>query len=153
MWKQVSDVAGLAKAAGADYVVVIPSMWRDDVTGEELEPGELDARLGAARSRGNERLGKRILEEYGMHVGVSPARRHHIDNNAAIERFLDNTDPRYVNLCLDTGHLTLLRRRQPGPDRQAPRPGHLHPPQAVRSAVIAEVDEKNLPGRPPSSWV
>ena len=103
---QVSDVAGLAKAVGAEYVVVIPSMWRDDVTGEEVEPYELDAEAWNRKIQGNDRLGKLILEEYGLHVVYHPHADSHIDNNAAIERFLDNTDPQYVNLCLDTGHLS-----------------------------------------------
>ena len=58
VWAQVSNVAGLAKSAGADYVVVIPSMWRDDVTGEEMEPSNLDAQAWTIKLGGNARLGK-----------------------------------------------------------------------------------------------
>ncbi|WP_111768454.1 TIM barrel protein [Nakamurella deserti] len=106
VWTQVSDVAGLAKSAGAEYVVVIPSMWRDDVTGEEVEPYHLDAAAWDRKIKGNDRLGKAILEEYGMKVVYHPHADSHVDNNAAVERFLEGTDPDYVNLCLDTGHLS-----------------------------------------------
>jgi inosose dehydratase len=141
---QVSDVAGLAKAVGAEYVVVIPSMWRDDVTGEEVEPYELDAEAWNRKIQGNDRLGKLILEEYGLHVVYHPHADSHIDNNAAIERFLDNTDPQYVNLCLDTGHLSycggdnldLIAKR---PDRIT----YTHLKQCD-PAVKAVVDEQNL---------
>lgn len=106
VWTQVSNVAALAKSAGADYVVVIPSMWRDDVTGAEVEPYHLDADAWNRKIDGNNRLGKAIAEEYGMRVVYHPHADSHIDTNAAVERFLDGTDPQYVNLCLDTGHLS-----------------------------------------------
>jgi inosose dehydratase len=106
VWTQVSDVAALAKSAGAEYVVVIPSMWRDDVTGEEVEPYNLDADAWSRKINGNNQLGKAILEEYGMKVVYHPHADSHIDNNEAVARFLDGTDPEFVNLCLDTGHLS-----------------------------------------------
>ena len=102
----MSNVAGLAKSAGAEYVVVIPSMWRDDVTGEEVEPYNLDAEAWNRKIKGNDRLGKAILEEYGMKVVYHPHADSHVDNNEAVERFLEGTNPEYVNLCLDTGHLS-----------------------------------------------
>ncbi len=37
-WEQVSRVAALTQAMGAEHLVVIPSFWRDDKTAEILEP-------------------------------------------------------------------------------------------------------------------
>ena len=30
----------------------------------------------------------------------------HVDTQERIERFLSDTDPQFVNLCLDTGHIS-----------------------------------------------
>ncbi len=145
VWRQVSDVAGLAKAVDADYLVVIPSMWRDDVTGEVRESSELDAAGWERKITGNNRLGRLILEEYGLQVVYHPHTDSHVDTNAHVERFLENTDPQYVNLCLDTGHLTYC-----GGDNLALIERHPHRVtythlKQVDPAVKAVVDERNLP--------
>ncbi len=142
--RQVSNVASLAQAVGGEYVVVIPSMWRDDVTGAEIESYHLDADAWNRKIDGNNRLGRLILEQYGMKVVYHPHADSHIDTNQAIERFLDNTDPEYVNLCLDTGHLSycggdnldLIASR---PDRVT----YTHLKQA-EPRILAEVNERNL---------
>ncbi len=145
VWTQVSDVAALAKTQGAEYLVVIPSMWRDDVSGEVVEPYELDSASWNRKIDGNDRLGKAILQEYGLHVVYHPHADSHIDNNAAVERFLEGTNPEYVNLCLDTGHLAYC-----GGDTLAlidthpSRVTYTHLKQ-VDPAVKAVVDEQNLP--------
>lgn len=145
VWKQVSDVAGLAKSAGAEYVVVIPSMWRDDVTGEVRESGELDADGWKRKVEGNDLLGRRILEEYDMHVVYHPHADSHVDTNAHVEHFLENTNPEYVNLCLDTGHLSYC-----GGDNLAliakhpERITYTHLKQ-VEPTIKAKVDQENLP--------
>ncbi|CAM5464936.1 sugar phosphate isomerase/epimerase [Streptomyces tanashiensis] len=42
-WAHVAENAALAQAVGAGHLVVIPSFWRDDRTGEVLEEPELTA--------------------------------------------------------------------------------------------------------------
>ena len=141
---QVSRVAALAQAVGAGYVVVIPSMWRDDVTGEVREPGELDAESWRRKLDGNNRLGRLVFEEYGLRVAYHPHADSHVDSNAHVQRLLEGTDPTYVNLCLDTGHLTYcggdnLALIDAVPDRIV----YTHLKQ-VDPAVKARVDEQNL---------
>ena len=141
---QVSRVAALAQAVGAEYVVVIPSMWRDDVTGEVREPGELDAAGWQRKLDGNNRLGRLIQQEYGLRVAYHPHADSHVDSNAHVQRFLEGTDPEFVNLCLDTGHLSYcggdnLALIQAVPDRII----YTHLKQ-VDPAVKARVDEQNL---------
>jgi len=46
-----------------------------------------------------------MLEEYGVELVFHPQVDTHVDTEERIERFLADTDPRYVNLCLDTGHI------------------------------------------------
>lgn len=141
---QVAQVAALAQAVGAEYVVVIPFMWRDDVTGEVREPGELDAAGWRRKLDGNDRLGRLIFEEYGLRVAYHPHADSHVDSNAHVQRFLEGTDPAHVNLCLDTGHLSYcggdnLALIEAVPDRIV----YTHLKQ-VDPVVKTRVDEQDL---------
>ena len=145
VWQQVSDVAGLARTQGAEYIVVIPDMWRDPATGAVLEDRNLDAAAWDRLSAGMNRLGRAVHEEYGMHIAFHPHADSHVDTNAHVERFLEATDPEFVNLCLDTGHLSYcggdnlaLIERHPS------RINYVHLKQ-VDPAVKAIVDEQDLP--------
>ena len=46
-----------------------------------------------------------LLEEFGVELVFHPHADTHVDTQERIERFLSDTDPQYVNLCLDTGHI------------------------------------------------
>ncbi len=50
-------------------------------------------------------MGRRILDEYGLRVQFHSHADSHVGYQPEIERFLESTDPAYVNLCLDTGHV------------------------------------------------
>ena len=54
---------------------------------------------------GMNELGRRILDEYGLAVQFHPHADSHVGYQPEIERFLDATDPQWVNLCFDTGHI------------------------------------------------
>jgi inosose dehydratase len=90
------------------------------------------------------RLGKAMFEQYGVHLQYHPHADSHIDTEQQITRFLQDTDPEYVNLCLDTGHvaycgvdnLAIINRH---PDRI----GYLHLKQ-VNPEVITKVEAENL---------
>ena len=88
VWKQVSDVA-LAKTQGAEYVVVIPEMWRDDTTAEVLEPRDLTPVQWDKKTKGMDRLARAILDEYGMKVVYHPHADSHVDTNEHVGRFLE----------------------------------------------------------------
>ena len=104
-WKQVTDVAALTRAVGGEHIVVIPEPWRDHKTGAPREDPELTDEQWGRLSRDTDELGRRILEEYGLHVQFHSHADSHVGYQPEIERFLESTDPEYVNLCLDTGHV------------------------------------------------
>lgn len=145
VWDQVTDVAALTAALGGEHVVVLPEMWRDLYTGAELEPGELTAGQWKAKTTGVDRLGKAMLEQYGVHLQYHPHADSHVATEQDITRFLQDTNPEYVNLCLDTGHvsycggdnLAIINRH---PDRI----GYLHLKQ-VNPEIVATVHAENLP--------
>ena len=105
VWAQVTDVAAATQAVGGKHIVVIPDTWRHHKTGEELEDRELTGEQWAQLADGMNELGRRILDEYGLAVQFHPHADSHVGYQPEIERFLDATDPRWVNLCLDTGHI------------------------------------------------
>jgi inosose dehydratase len=143
-WREVSAAAELTAAMGAQHLVVIPSMWRDPSTGEIVEPPELDdeswSRLGGQMTE----LGKRIAGEYGLKTQFHPHADAHVDTHEHVERFLSETDGDYVNLCLDTGHISYcggdnLKLIQEYPERI----GYVHLKQ-VDPVVLAAVVEEGL---------
>jgi len=104
-WKQVTDVAALTKAVGGEHIVVIPDPWRDHKTGAPKEDPDLSNEQWDLLTSQTDELGRRILEEYGLHVQFHSHADSHVGYQPEIERFLEGTDPEFVNLCLDTGHV------------------------------------------------
>lgn len=142
MLAHTRKVAELTAAVGARHLVYIPTMYRDEKTGGFSESPELSAEQWRAVHTAADRLGKQLLDEYGVRLCLHPHADSHIQTQPEIERFLDGTDSRYVSLCLDTGHvaygggdaLDLIRRYRE-------RVGYVHIKQmdpAVLAQVVAE---------------
>jgi inosose dehydratase len=144
VWKQVTDVAALTQAVGGEHIVVIPDVWRDHKTGEPKEERSLTDEQWGLLTSGHDELGRRILEEYGLHVQFHSHADSHVGYQTDIERFLEATNPDYVNLCLDTGHVAYY-----GGDcvdlitRYPERIGYVHLKQ-VDPEVIRRVREESL---------
>jgi inosose dehydratase len=98
--------ARLLTAMGARHLVLLPEQYTDQHTGESTQAGELDADQWKALTTGYDRLGQVLLEEHGVELVFHPHADTHVDTQDRVERFLTDTDPRYVNLCLDTGHIS-----------------------------------------------
>ncbi|HEY3479634.1 MAG TPA: TIM barrel protein [Streptomyces sp.] len=137
-------VAELTAAAGAHHLVFIPPMYRDEKTGAYTEEPQLTAeQWNSLGGRANE-LGRILLDEYGVRLVLHPHADSHIQTQPEIERFLNETDSRYANLCLDTGHvaygggdnLDLIRRF-------AERIGYVHIKQ-MDADVLAQVAAEGL---------
>ena len=147
-WAHVADNAVLAQAMGAEHLVVIPSFWRDDKTGEVLESSELTPEQWGNLTSLTERLGQRVREEYGLQIVVHPHADTHIDSEENVVRFLDGTDSSLVSLCLDTGHYAYC-----GGDSvklietYGERIGYLHLKQ-VDPEILADVRAKGTPFGP-----
>lgn len=144
-WDQAVKVAGLASQLGAEHIVVIPDLWRSDATGENLEPRTLTDEQWKKLAAGHDWLGKALLEEYGVKQQFHSHADSHVGTAREVTRFLDETDPRYTNLCLDTGHyayyggdnLALIRER---PERI----GYLHLKQ-VDQTQLFDVLKNDVP--------
>lgn len=144
MLAHVRQVAALTAAAGAHHLVFIPTMYRDEKTGAFTESPELTAGQWAGFGRAADRLGKLLLDEYDVRLVVHPHADSHVQTQAEIERLLNESDSRYTNLCLDTGHvaygggdnLDLIRRL-------GERVGYVHIKQ-MDPEILAQVAAEDL---------
>lgn len=105
VWAEASAVAALTAAAGGKHLVVLPAMYRDLQTGAPTEPDTLTSEQWDSLTSGVDRLGKALREEYGLALQFHPHADAHVATERHITRLLEATDPTYVNLCLDTGHI------------------------------------------------
>jgi inosose dehydratase len=143
-WKDVSAAASLTAAMGAEHLVVIPDFWRDPQTGEIIEDARLTDEQWPAYAALMNRLARRIREEFGLKIQFHPHADTHVDTHENVERFLHETDPGLVNLCLDTGHIAYcggdsLKLIRDHPDRI----GYVHLKQ-VDPGIVADVHEKGI---------
>jgi len=97
--------ARLLVALGARHLVHLPEQWTDQHTGEVTQQAEIDPEQWRNLVTGTDRLARALFEEYGVELVFHPHVDTHVDTQERVERFLTDTDPQYVNLCLDTGHI------------------------------------------------
>ena len=100
-----SQEAKLLAEVGAKYLVHLPEQYTDMHTGAATASGDLDREQWKNLVTGTNELGKVIFEEHGVQLVFHPHADTHVDTQDRILQFLADTDPRYVNLCLDTGHV------------------------------------------------
>jgi inosose dehydratase len=96
----------LLTALGAKHLVLLPEQYTDMHGGSLVADAEIDPEQWKALTTGYDRLGKILLEEHGVDLVFHPHADTHVDTQQRVERFLQDTDPAFVNLCLDTGHIS-----------------------------------------------
>lgn len=144
-WDQALAVAGLASKLGAEHLVVIPDLWRSDATSQVLESRTLSDEQWTKLAAGHDRLGKALLEEFGVKQQFHSHADSHVGTTREVLRFLDETDERYTNLCLDTGHFAYyggdnVKLIQDRPERI----GYLHLKQ-VDTSLLFDVLKNDVP--------
>jgi inosose dehydratase len=142
---ETRKVSALTAAMGAKHVIFVPVPgYRDDVTGAYRRPAELDADEWATMIRSVNGIAKAITEEYGVRLQFHPHADYHVETQAQTERFLDDTDPAYVSLCLDTGHLAYRRADIPAIIRAYPdRIGYVHIKQ-MDPQIVARAEAEDM---------
>jgi inosose dehydratase len=143
-WEPARKVAELTAAMGGEHIVVIPAMWRDDVTGEAVENEVLTTEQWDSLFKGHDELGRRLQEQFGLRQQFHSHADSHVQGQADIERLLENTDPELLTLCLDTGHAEYGGASSVDLIRKYPeRIGYLHLKQ-IDPDVLAKVRAENL---------
>jgi inosose dehydratase len=156
--EQVRKVGDLIGELGGEYLVLLPAPYRGE-SGPPTEPRVLDDDGWRRFTETSNRLGQLAQQRFGgrLKVVFHSHADSHVEAADQVERFLDDTDPELVGLCLDTGHyayrdgdsVDLMRRRH---DRipylhiktvRADRRRQVHEqdlsfPQAVQLGVFCE---------------
>jgi inosose dehydratase len=108
LYKAIEDFsreARLLTAVGATYLIQLPEQYTDMHTGAATESADIDPQHWTNLVSGTNQLGRVMLEEFGVNLVFHPHVDTHVDTQDRIEQFLADTDPQFVNLCLDTGHI------------------------------------------------
>lgn len=142
---QTRKVAALTAALGGQHVVFVPVPgYRDDTTGAYLEPAELTEDEWRTLIRSTNDLGRMVSEEHGVRLQFHPHADSHVETRAQVDRFLEDTDPRFVSICLDTGHLAYRRADSVSVIRDHPaRIGYVHIKQ-MDPAIVETAEQQDL---------
>ncbi|MBA3888455.1 MAG: TIM barrel protein [Acidobacteria bacterium] len=99
-------VASLVEAVGASHLVMLPEMFRStEDPYAQTQERTLDAEAWQRLTSGMTALGKIVADDHGVRLAFHPHADSHVESQAQVERFLCDTEPDYVALCLDTGHV------------------------------------------------
>jgi inosose dehydratase len=144
-WNQALDVAGLVSQLGVEHLVVIPDLWRSDATAQVLESRSLTDEQWTKLAAGHDKLGKALLEQYGIKQQFHSHADSHVGTYKEVERFLAETDVAFTNLCLDTGHFSYylgdnVKLIEAYPERI----GYLHLKQ-VEPDILADALKNDMP--------
>jgi inosose dehydratase len=135
--RDARQVAELVTAMGAAHMVLLPADAGPN-------PPELDADRWRTLVERTTELGRILREDYGLAAVFHPHADSHVGTQPQIERFLADTDPAEVNLCLDTGHVAYYRGDNAELiERYPERIGYLHLKQAD-PAVLEQVRSEGL---------
>jgi len=142
--KECREEAALLTALGARHLVLLPEQYTDMHTGDALEAGELEPAQWNDLVTGMSRLGRALRDEFDIAMVFHPHVDSHVDTQPRVERFLEDTEPETVSLCLDTGHISYCDGDNIEIIRRFPdRIGYVHLKQ-VDPVVVRRVREENL---------
>jgi inosose dehydratase len=97
--------AELLTALGANHLISLPEGYTD-LEGNITGPTSLSDDEWDSLSSGMSGLGRMLAEEYDVKLAFHPHVDSHVDTQENVFRFVESTDPTFVDLCLDTGHIS-----------------------------------------------
>ena len=138
-------VAELTAAMDAEHVIFVPVPgYRDDTTGAYLEPAELEPDAWTTLVTATNEIGRQIHDDFGVTLQFHPHADSHVETEEQVYRFCEDTDPAFVNLCLDTGHLAYTRADSVAIIEKYPsRIGYVHIKQ-MDPAVVSKAEADDL---------
>jgi inosose dehydratase len=135
--------ARLLTALGARHLVLLPEGYTD-LDGALTQPRELTSEQWSDLCSGMDVLARTLQEEFDVELVFHPHADSHVDTQERVERFLEQTDPDQVQLCLDTGHIAYCGGDNIAIIRRFPeRIGYVHLKQ-VDPAVMERVQAEGL---------
>ncbi|MCC7449713.1 MAG: TIM barrel protein [Anaerolineae bacterium] len=101
--KQTRDTSSLLANLNAKFLVVIDDVYSDLFTGKRTLSPTLDEGAWNCLCDTVNRIGA-LAQEYGLQAVFHPHAETHVEYEPQIEKFLQQTDPALVGICLETGH-------------------------------------------------
>ena len=127
---------------GAKHLILLPEGYTD-LDGNLTASPDLTDRQWDDLNNGMSALARYIKEKHGLELVFHSHADSHVGTQEQIIRFLEGTDPTFVNLCLDSGHVAYC-----GGDnlaiieRYPERIGYVHLKQVDRAIRKRVMDEK-----------
>jgi inosose dehydratase len=135
--------AALLTALGARHLVLLPEGYTE-LDGSLNQPRELTPEQWSDLTTGMDALARTLHDEFDVELVFHPHADSHVDTQPRVERFLTDTDPAHVQLCLDTGHIAYCGGDNLEIIRKFPqRIGYVHLKQ-VDPAVLGRVTAEGL---------
>ena len=94
----------LLAGLGAKFLVLIDDVYTDQHTGELVAEATLDEDAWKILIDATHAAAQFVTQEFDLRLVFHPHADTHVEYEAQIEKFLDDTDPSLVGLALDTGH-------------------------------------------------
>ncbi len=102
--KEVLGAGELLAALGAKYLVLIDDTHTNLFTGAPIAPARLDQEGWKRLIETTHRVADIARDRFGLTVVFHPHADTHVEYEDQIETFLEQTDPKRIFVCLDTGH-------------------------------------------------
>lgn len=102
--QEVLGAGELLAELGAKFMVLIDDTHTNLFTGEPIAPARLESDGWKKLIDTTHRVADIVRERFGLTVVFHPHADTHVEYEDQIERFLEDTNPATVSLCLDTGH-------------------------------------------------
>jgi inosose dehydratase len=102
--RQVLSLGTVLAALGAPFLVLIDDTYSNLFTGKPTHPARLDKEPWKRLIDTTHRVADLAHERFGLRLVFHPHAETHVEYEDQIEAFLEQTDPKRVGLCLDTGH-------------------------------------------------
>jgi inosose dehydratase len=142
--EQVCRTGELLESLGANLLVLIDDLY-SDMDGNLVQSPELDEDGWNRLVQNAHQVAELARADFGLQLVFHPHTDTHVEREHQIERFLAETDPNLISLCLDTGHhayrggdpVGFLRRHH-----QRIRYLHL---KNVHSSTLRRVQSENIP--------
>jgi len=102
--RQTRGAGKLLTALDAKFLLLIDDTYSDLFTGKPTRPTRLDPDAWKRLIETTHRVADIARTEFGLQLVFHPHAETHVEYEDQIETFLEQTDPKRVGLCLDTGH-------------------------------------------------
>jgi inosose dehydratase len=101
---ELHSVGKVLQQLGAPFLLLIDDTYTDPLTGDLARSATLQDDEWKRLIDATHRVAHLARNNYGLTVVFHPHTDTHVEFEPQIERFLADTDPALVSLCLDTGH-------------------------------------------------